>query len=85
MTDVSALITNFRETWKPIEFTKDFEGDLARLISAMRGEVVALCEDTEETYASVAASDTVGVQGAFARGRITEAKSIRKAICEVFR
>lgn len=51
----------------------------------LRDQIVALCEDTEEQYAWVAERDTEGKQGAFALGRIREAKSIRNAICEVVR
>lgn len=43
-------------------------------------EVFALHEDTVERYHAIAERDTEGKQGAFARGRITEAKSIAKAI-----
>lgn len=48
-------------------------------------EIIALCEDTEERYAVIAERDQEGKQGAFARGRIREAKSIRNAICETVR
>lgn len=43
-------------------------------------EVFALYEDTVERYHAIAERDTEGKQGAFARGRIVEAKSIAKAI-----
>lgn len=43
-------------------------------------EVFALHEDTVDRYHAIAERDTEGKQGAFARGRITEAKSIAKAI-----
>lgn len=46
----------------------------------MAKEVFALHEDTIEQYHSMAERDTEGKQGAFARGRMTEAKSIAKAI-----
>lgn len=46
----------------------------------MAKEVFALHEDTIERYHAIAERDTEGKQGAFARGRITEAKSIAKAI-----
>jgi hypothetical protein len=51
----------------------------------LRGQIVALCEDTEDRYAPIAERDIEGKQGAYARGRIQEAKSIRNAICEVVR
>lgn len=43
-------------------------------------EVFALNEDTAERYHAIAERDLEGKQGAFARGRIAEAKSIAKAI-----
>lgn len=43
-------------------------------------EVFALHEDTIEKYHAIAERDTEGKQGAFARGRMAEAKSIAKAI-----
>lgn len=43
-------------------------------------EVFALHEDTVERYHAIAERDTEGKQGAYARGRIVEAKSIAKAI-----
>lgn len=43
-------------------------------------EVFALHEDTVERYHAIAERDTEGKQGAYARGRMTEAKSIAKAI-----
>ena len=46
----------------------------------MAKEVFALHEDPIERYHAIAERDTEGKQGAFARGRITEAKSIAKAI-----
>jgi len=54
-------------------------------IERLRSELFSLCEDTEERCASVASKDTEGKQGAFARGRIYEAKGIRNAMGEVFR
>lgn len=46
----------------------------------MAKEVFALHEDTVERYHMIAERDTEGKQGAYARGRIVEAKSIAKAI-----
>lgn len=46
----------------------------------MAKEVFALHEDTIERYHAIAERDTEGKQGAYARGRIIEAKSIAKAI-----
>lgn len=54
-------------------------------LSRFKHELFALCEDTETKYAEIAERDAEGKQGAFARGRIIEAKSIRKAMGEVFR
>jgi hypothetical protein len=65
--------------------------DLARLVPLyerkisdarrdLAKEVFALHEDTVERYHAIAERDTEGKQGAFARGRIVEAKSIAKAI-----
>lgn len=48
-------------------------------------EVIALYDDTERTYREAALSDFEGKTGAFARGRLSEAKSIRNALCEVIR
>lgn len=61
--------------------TEDVAGDLQWL----RSQIVALCEDTEDRYAPTAERDTEGKEGAYSRGRIHEAKSIRNAICEVVR
>lgn len=46
----------------------------------MAKEVFALHEDTIEKYHAIAERDLEGKQGAFARGRMTEAKSIANAI-----
>lgn len=46
----------------------------------MAKEVFALHEDTVERYHAIAERDTEGKQGAYARGRIVEAKSIARAI-----
>jgi hypothetical protein len=51
----------------------------------LRDQVVALCEDTEDRHAWIVERDKEGKEGAFALGRIREAKSIRNAICEVVR
>jgi hypothetical protein len=59
---------------------------VAKLEAALeewRKELCSLCEDTEERYAETAAKDLEGKEGAYARGRIREAKSIRKAMGEV--
>jgi hypothetical protein len=55
-----------------------------KIIEDLRKELFSLCEDTEERYAAPAERDLEGKEGAFARGRIFEAKSIRKAMGEVF-
>ena len=53
----------------------------------LRGELTALCEATEESASlnDLATRDTEGKMGAFARGRIHEAKGIRRAMCEMVR
>ena len=48
------------------------------VIAKIRKELFALCEDTEQKYAPYADRDST--QGHFSRGRIAEAKSIRKAM-----
>lgn len=48
----------------------------------VRGELFSLCEATEEACAQSAA-DREGKPGAFARGRVHEAKGIRRAMGEV--
>ena len=58
---------------------------VAKLEAALeqwRKELCSLCEDTEERCAEDA-KDLEGKEGAYARGRIREAKSIRKAMGEV--
>lgn len=52
--------------------------------AAIRKEIIALQEDTDTKYRHVADADREGKQGAFASGRLTEAKGISRAICEVF-
>lgn len=52
-------------------------------IESLRDELFALCEDTEEHCADGAAADTP--TGSFLRGRVFEAKGIRKAMGEMFR
>lgn len=51
----------------------------------LRGQVVALCEATEDNCAADAERDADRMSGAFARGRVWEAKGIRNSICEVVR
>ena len=58
---------------------------VAKLEAALeqwRKELCSLCEDTEERCAEDA-KDLEGKEGAYARGRIREAKGIRKAMGEV--
>lgn len=57
-----------------------YERKIANAKRELAKEVFALSEDTEERYRMIADRDVEGKQGAFARGRITEAKSIAKAI-----
>lgn len=56
---------------------------LEAAVERWRKELCALCEDTEDRHAEIAAKDIEGKMGAYARGRIREAKSIRKAMGEV--
>lgn len=58
---------------------------MSEQINLLRQQLFSLCEDTEARYADIAERDLEGKQGAFARGRIVEAKSIRKAMGEIFR
>jgi hypothetical protein len=51
----------------------------------LRSEVVSICEHTEESCAPMGSREYETKMGAFARGRIHEAKGIRNAICEVVR
>ena len=59
----------------------------ADLLQWVRHQIVDLCEATEDDPAlrRLAESDTEGKQGAFARGRIHEAKALRNALAEVIR
>lgn len=57
-----------------------YERKIAEAKREMAREVFALHEDTVERYHAIAERDTEGKQGAYARGRIVEAKSIAKAI-----
>lgn len=57
-----------------------YERRISEAKRALAKEVFALHEDTVEKYHAIAERDTEGKQGAFARGRIAEAKSIAKAI-----
>ena len=50
----------------------------------IRTEVFSLAEDTDTRYRAISERDTEGKEGAYARGRIAEAKSIARAIDEVF-
>ncbi len=49
----------------------------------LKKQVFALCEDTTEKYHDAGQRDTEGKEGAFARGRCIEAKSIARAIGDV--
>lgn len=57
------------------------------LLRWVRNQVVDLCEATvdDDALCRVAGSDMEGKQGAFARGRIHEAKAICNAMAEVIR
>lgn len=57
-----------------------YERKIANAKRELAKEVFALHEDTVERYHAIAERDIEGKQGAFARGRIAEAKSIAKAI-----
>lgn len=83
-----------RELWKTTAAEQRRQADLEMQLKAMevrlealtwvRNEIIALCEDTEARYAATA-TETEGKPGAYARGRIAEAKSIRNAMGEVIR
>ena len=62
--------------WQPIE-----------TVTKIKRELFALCEATEDDpiLCAIAARDTEGKMGAFARGRIHEAKGIRRTMAEVIR
>lgn len=59
--------------------------DATAVLRWARTELVALCEATEGNIqlCELATQDTETKMGAFARGRITEAKGIRRAMAEV--
>ncbi len=69
---------------KDIVFLTDRAVAAEEFAKECRRQVFALCDDTEERCAAIAESDTEGKQGAFARGRIHEAKGIRRAFGEWF-
>jgi hypothetical protein len=71
---VSDAIANLRSA------TRASEDEYQRGRRELAKEVFALHEDAVEKYHAIAERDTEGKQGAYARGRIVEAKSIAKAI-----
>ena len=58
---------------------------MTELLRWVRNQIVDLCEATEDSQHSVATRDLEGKQGAFARGRIHEAKGIRNTMAEIIR
>lgn len=58
---------------------------LREALTEARKQLFLLCEETEEKYREIGQRDLEGKEGAFARGRCFEAKSIRNAMGEVFR
>lgn len=58
---------------------------LREALEEVRKQLFALCEETEEKYREVGQRDLEGKEGAFARGRCIEAKSVRNAMGEIFR
>lgn len=68
----------------PAEAVRELRAEMADAYERgrrdMAKEVFALAEDTVERYHDIAERDLEGKQGAFARGRCTEAKSIAKTI-----
>lgn len=59
---------------------RDADSDYERGRRDIAKEVFALSEDARAKYFDISHDDTEGKKGAFARGRIAEAKSIAKAI-----
>lgn len=59
--------------------------DARTALEWVRSELVALCEHTEDRCAPMAGREYETKFGAFARGRVHEAKGIRRAMCEVIR
>ncbi len=70
-----------REAIKDLQQERDA---LMRTREEVRREIFALCEDTEERCGEQG-NDTRNEAGAFARGRLWEAASIRNAMGEVIR
>lgn len=58
---------------------------VAEVVERLRTEFFALCESIEEQYGPIGQRDLEGKEGAFARGRTFEAKSIRREMGERFR
>lgn len=67
--------------------TSSTTGDPIAILRWVRNQIVDLCEATgdDDALCHVAGSDLEGKQGAFARGRIHEAKAICNAMAEVIR
>jgi len=61
--------------------------EVERELKWLRDEIISLCEATENDprLSETSANDLEGKQGAYARGRIVEAKGIRRTIAEVVR
>jgi len=79
---VASLVED-RDTWK--EQADSLRAKLERATEAvgkLRDAVFELCEDTENKYANKAV-ELEGKMGAYARGRIYEAKRIRRTIAEL--
>lgn len=75
--EAAATITALRARVEELEGAADAEREW------LKKQVFALSEDTIEKYHGVGQRDTEGKEGAFARGRCTEAKSIARAISDV--
>lgn len=54
------------------------------IIKRLRTEMFALCEAVEDQCGPIGQRDLEGKQGAFARGRAFEAKSLRREMGERF-
>lgn len=75
-----AHAARLQEEWEREKGWYTLEAAYERGRKDLAREVFALAEDTIENYRMIAERDLEGKQGAYARGRIIEAKSIAKAI-----
>ena len=90
--DLFAANTNLKSDGKALRRAGEDRASLSaenerlrKALEGLRDAVFELCEDTEDKCAAEAARDTEGKAGAYARGRIHEAKGIRRTIGEIAR